>query len=123
VKGVDDGSSVARRTFYRYMSRAEARAVGEPGDVGFLRGGRPGRTYWTDRRYETARQAKAELALEDLPEVRLAFVLRGDVELDLDGCEVRADNDEPGGGVEWMVKVGPRKGPVEVEVIAVEDLR
>lgn len=51
--------------FYRYMSEAEAEAVGK---TGLLRGGRPGRTYWTDRRYESAREAKSLLALRARPE-------------------------------------------------------
>ena len=52
------------------MSRREAEAVRR---TGILRGGRPGRAYWTDETYEGADEAKGRLALDEPPEVRLAF--------------------------------------------------
>lgn len=52
---------VAGRVFYWYMSRAEVKAVER---TGLLRGGRPGRTYWTDEHHERAEEAQSELALK-----------------------------------------------------------
>lgn len=102
------------KTFYRYASRAEAEAVLE---TGLLRGGRPGSTYWTDERYESAADAKGLLALGDLPEVRLAFRIRNAPGLVVDGLEVEPDEGEPGGGTEWMTL-----DAVEVEVMAIDQL-
>ena len=52
------------KIFYRYMSRKEAEVVEEEG---LLRGGCPGRSYWTNERYETAAEAKGRLALKNPP--------------------------------------------------------
>ncbi|MGH3144493.1 MAG: hypothetical protein ACRDTR_01700 [Rubrobacter sp.] len=106
--------SEERRVFYRYMSRAEAEAVVT---TGLLRGGRRGRTYWTDERYEAGRQAKARLALGEPPEIRFAFTIVNDPRLDLEGSTVRPDMDEPGGGLEWMTRER-----VRVEVISVDNI-
>lgn len=101
-------------TFYRYMSQAEAEAVES---TGLLRGGRPGNHYWTDTRYTTAREAKAYLALEYHPEIRTRFRITNDPGLLKNGTRVQPDNQEPGGGREWM-----SEDPVEVEVIDVDNL-
>jgi hypothetical protein len=106
--------SVHDTIFYRYMSRSEAEAI-RSSDL--LRGGRPGRTFWTDICYHSAGEAKALLALEYYPEVRLAFRITSNPELLRDDTPVAPDNQEPGGGTEWMVL-----DPVEVEVIAVDNL-
>ena len=55
--------ALAEGVFYRYVSRTEEEAIGK---TGMLRGGRPGRTYWTEEFYETAAEAKAKLALADV---------------------------------------------------------
>jgi hypothetical protein len=102
------------RAFYRYMSRSEAEAVLR---TGMLRGGRPGRTYWTEDRYETTGEAKRRLALAALPEVRMRFTIRNDPHLRRAGDTVESSDDEPGGGTEWMTLEA-----VEVEVIAVDNL-
>ena len=81
------------------MSEEEAGAVEEEG---LLRGGRPGRSYWTDKRYETADEAKSRLALKAPPEVRLAFTIRNEPALERVGTRVRPLRGEPGGGTEWM---------------------
>lgn len=106
--------SLHGRIFYRYMSQAEADAVRS---TDLLRGGRPGRKYWTDARYQDMGEAKALLALEYYSEVRLAFRITNNPELLRDGTLVEPDNQEPGGGTEWMAL-----DPVEVEVIAVDNL-
>lgn len=102
------------RTFYRYMSRAEADVVQR---TGYLRGGRSGRTYWTDAFYASPEEAQGLLALAVLPECRVAFTIRSEPELVLEATRVRPKGDQPGGGVEWMTydKVG-------VEVISVDNL-
>ena len=102
------------RTFYRYTSRAEAAAVLRTGQ---LRGGRPGRAYWTEDRYESAREAKRRLALAALPEVRVRFTIRNDPRLRRAGDVVEPSGDEPGEGSEWMTLEA-----VEVEVIAIDNL-
>ena len=106
--------SLHDRIFYRYMSRAEAEAIR---GTGLLRGGRPGRKYWTDASYQRVDEAKSLLALEYYPEVRLAFRITNNPALLREGTPVEPDNQEPGGGTEWMAL-----DPVEVEVIAVDNL-
>lgn len=98
--------------FYRYMSWAEAIRA-----TGFLRGKRPGETYWTDEWYESAEEAKQLLALKVRPGVRIEFRILNESELLRDGDRVEPGEDEPGGGTEWMTLE-----PVEVEVIEVEPL-
>lgn len=105
------------RTFYRYMSRQEADAVGK---TGMLRGGRGAgveETYWTDQLYDSAREAKARLSLGRLPEVRVAFTIRNTPRLLNEGAPVEPDEGEPGGGTEWSTL-----DAVEVEVIVYEDI-
>jgi len=106
--------SEGRLIVYRYMSRAEAEAVMI---TGLLRGGRRGRTYWTDERYQMSRQAKARLALDEPPEIRLAFTITNAPTLELEGSTVRPDMGEPGGGMEWMTRER-----VRVEVISVDNI-
>ncbi len=106
------GSPREQRSVYRYMSRAEAEAVAR---TGMLRGGRPGRTYWTDERYESSREAKRSLALKQRPQVRMEFRITNEPKLILAGARVRATGDEPGGGIEYVTL-----DAVEVEVIRVD---
>ena len=77
--------------------------------------GRAGRTYWSEDRYESAREAKRRLALAALPEVRMQFTIRNDPHLRRAGDTVEPSGDDPGGGTEWMT-------PGAVEVIAVDNL-
>ena len=106
--------SLRGRTFYRYMSRAEAEAVER---TGFLRGGIPGEVYWTDDLYERSTEAMGRLALADLPEVRMRFRMKGEPALVRNGTRVRSDGRQPGGGTEYMTLAR-----VEVEVSAVDNL-
>jgi hypothetical protein len=103
---------VAGRVFYRYTSRSEAEAVVR---TGYLRGGRPGRTYWTTDLYGSPTEAKSRLALEYLPEARLEFRITNDPGLLLAGTRVEPDEDEPGGGTEYLSEES-----VEVEVVSVD---
>ena len=96
------------------MSRREAEAVRR---TGILRGGRPGRTYWADETYEGADEAKGRLALDEPPEVRLAFRITNEPKLELQGSPVRPDAGEPGGGTEWMTRER-----VRVEVVSIDNL-
>lgn len=91
--------------------------MGGPGDVGFLRGGEPGDTYWTIERYETVGEATGRLALLVAPEVRMRFRMLEHADLVREDDPVRPAYGRPGGGTEYM-----SRGRVMVEVIAVEDL-
>lgn len=105
---------VEGKTYYRYMSRAEAKAVG---DTGFLRGGIPGEAYWTDDYHESASLAMRRLALGSLPEVRMRFRMLDTPQLARNGAQVRPDIEQPGGGTEYMS--GEK---VRVEVVVVDNL-
>lgn len=110
--------NAAGSEFFRYMSAAEADAVGKPGEVGYLRGGRPGETHWTSERYDTASEAKAKLALPDMPEKRLRFRMSSwPSRMIKENSVVSAKHGEPGGGPEWMTEER-----VEVTVLDVDDL-
>lgn len=103
-----------QRSFYRYMSRAELRAVEE---TGMLRGRLPGRTYWTTDLYTTTRQAKSHLALSTLPEVRVEFRITNEPVLRRAADTVEPSMGEPGGGSEYMTTE-----KVSVEVIRIDNL-
>jgi RHS repeat-associated protein len=98
----------AGRKFSRYMSEAEAEAVGK---TGLLRGGRPGKTYFTTNKYQKASSAQSKLSLENPPEVRLDFELKKD--LDVTGPRtVGPKYGQPGQGIEFE-----SEGPVEVDIL------
>jgi len=59
-----------RGTYVRYVAEGEIRAIQE---TGLLRGGRPGRTYFTTDRFERAGEALSRLALRQPPEYRVEF--------------------------------------------------
>lgn len=102
------------KTYYRYMSRAEAEAVGE---TGFLRGGIPGEVFFTEDLYDRADEAKSRLALKVRPQVRLRFRIVGEVAFIRAGSEVESAFGEPGGGSEHLTF-----DRVEVEVRSVDNL-
>lgn len=106
--------SLQEKVFYRYMSTAEAEAVRR---TGLLRGGRPGMSYWTPDHYDSAERAKSRLALEYEPEVRLEFKITNEPELSLQDATVEPDEEEPGGGTEYMSEQN-----VEVEVRSIDNL-
>ena len=103
-----------RRSFYRYMSRAELQAVEE---TGMLRGGLPGRTYWTTDFYASAREAKSRLALNRSPEIRIEFRITNEPPLARAAGLVEPFMAESGGGREYMTTE-----QVTVEVIRVDNL-
>lgn len=107
-------SEVEGKTYYRYMSRAEAEAVRE---TGFLRGGIPGEVFWTEDYYESAPLAMSRLALGSLPEVRMRFRMLDAPRLVRDGTRVLPDAEQPGGGTEYM-----SEEKVRVEVVAIDNL-
>ena len=93
------------KVFYRYMSKGEARVVGELGQEGYLRGGRDGETHWTDERYESAAEAKARLSLGRRPEIRMRFtILEWPARMEKEDSAVAPVGSEPGGGAEWMTQ-------------------
>lgn len=101
-------------SFYRYMSRAELRAIEQ---TGMLRGGIRGRTHWSTDFYETAADAKSRLALGRAPEVRVQFRITNEPRLRRRGDTVDPSMGEPGGGSEYMTT-----DKVYVEVIRVDNL-
>ncbi len=56
--------------YCRYCSNAELKAIKE---TGILRGGIPGRSYFTTDKYTTSAEAQERLSLGTLPEVRIEF--------------------------------------------------
>ena len=78
--------------FSRYMSEAEAEAVGK---TGLLRGGRPGKTYFTSNKYQKASSAKSKLGMDNSPEVRVDFELQKDLQVS-GPRRVDAPTKEPG---------------------------
>ncbi len=102
------------KTFYRYMSRAELRAIEE---TSMLRGGIRGRTHWSTDRYATAREAKSRLALGRLPEIRVEFRITNEPHLIREGDAVEPAMEEPGGGTEYLTTE-----QVYVEVVRVDNL-
>jgi hypothetical protein len=102
------------RSFYRYMVPGELEAVRE---TGFLRGGRPGDTFWTDAEFTSAAEVQDKLALPTPPELRVRFVILNTPTLIRDGSIVEPAFGGQGGGREWA-----SPDPVQVEILDVQPL-
>jgi hypothetical protein len=112
--GTLGGPASGGRSFYRYMVPAELEAVRQ---TGFLRGGRPGETFWTDGIYTSAAEAQSQLALPSPPELRVRFIIVNQPTLTRDGSVVEPAFGSPGGGREWA-----SPDPVQVEIVDVQPL-
>jgi hypothetical protein len=112
--GTLGGTASGGRSFYRYMVPAELEAVRQSG---FLRGGRPGETFWTDGLYTSAAEAQSQLALPSPPELRVRFIIVNEPTLTRDGSMVEPAFGSPGGGREWA-----SPDPVQVEILDVQPL-
>ncbi|HZO25878.1 MAG TPA: hypothetical protein VFH48_07785 [Chloroflexota bacterium] len=108
------GPASGGRSFYRYMVPAELEAVRQ---TGFLRGGRPGDTFWTDESFTSAAEAQNRLALPSPPELRVRFVIVNTPTLIRDGSMVDPAFGGEGGGREWA-----SPDPVQVEILDVQPL-
>jgi hypothetical protein len=108
------GPASGGRSFYRYMVPAELEAVQQ---TGFLRGGRPGDTFWTDEAFTSAAEAQDKLALPNPPELRVRFIILNNPTLTRDGSIVEPAFGGQGGGREWA-----SPDPVQVEILDVQPL-
>lgn len=112
---IDNVAQGTSKTFFRNMSRAEAKAVK---DTGKLRGGNPGDTFFTDQRFRTGdRGARAQdrLSLPQRPEVQVEFRITNNPSLQRNATRVTPANGGRGGGREFMTT-----DPVQVEIINVQ---
>ncbi len=66
-----------RGTYVRYISEGELQAIQE---TGLLRGGRPGKTYFTTDKFE-AGEALSRLALKEAPMYRIEFEISSQVRI------------------------------------------
>jgi len=102
------------RTFSRFMSEAELEAVRE---TGLLRGGRPGRTYFTTNKYRTVSSATEKLSLPDPAELRVDFKIKNAPNIS-GPEEVSGKFGRTGGGIQYYTD-----DPVQVEIIRIRRLR
>lgn len=92
-----EGYGAAPKRFSRYMSEAELKVVRETGK---LRGGNPGKTYFTTNRYRTKRSAQRYLSLPTMPDVRVDFEILNTPQI-FGPKRVDPAFGQPGGGVEY----------------------
>ena len=112
--GMLAGPAAGGRSFYRYMVPGELEAVRQ---TGFLRGGRPGDTFWTDEAFTSAAEAQNRLALPSPPELRVRFIILNSPTLIRDGSIVDPAFGGQGGGREWA-----SPDQVQVEILDVQPL-
>ncbi len=102
------------KTFSRFMTKSEAKAVK---NTGYLRGGREGETFFTTNKYQKARTVKSKLSLEDAPEVRMDFKIKNQPNINEPRIADPKYN-ETGGGIELF-----SKDKIKVDIIRKRDLR
>ncbi|ASV12352.1 RHS repeat domain-containing protein [Leptospira santarosai] len=100
---------------YRYVTEGEVKAIK---DTGMLRGGSPGKTYFTKDLYKSGEKAQERLSLKDQPTHRVEFEALNNPKLKLNGTKVESFNGQPGKGSEFMTT-----DPVKVKLINVQPLR
>ncbi len=92
----------ASTTGFRYMTNAELSAIRSGSGQGFLRGGRPGETFFTKDIYTSGLKAQQRLALPTKPTLRVEFEIINNPTLLRNGTKVRPAFGMPGGGAEFM---------------------
>jgi hypothetical protein len=102
-------------TGFRYMKEAELLAIQ---NSGMLRGGNPGKTYFTKDLYKSGAHAQLRLSLPTTPEFRVEFEILNSPTLLLNGLKVLPDFGMPGKGAEFMTT-----DPVIVRLINWQPLR
>lgn len=94
------------------------------GDLGaikntdFLRGGRPGETYFTKDLYKSGFHAQERLALPTTPTLRVEFDILNSPQLQINGNKVLPAFNMPGKGAEFMTL-----DPVKVKIINVQPIK
>ena len=101
------------KPLYRVMSETELHAVKE---TGFLRGGRPDKTYFTDSYFTSATTAKSRLSLEHKPQYIVEFKIKNSPNVQ-GGTKVAPNYGENGKGKEYYTV-----DKVEVEIINYQPL-
>ncbi|AAN49043.1 hypothetical protein LIF_A1480 [Leptospira interrogans serovar Lai str. IPAV] len=100
---------------YRYVTKGEVQAIK---DTGMLRGGNPGKTYFTKDLYKSGSNAQERLSLDKKPTHRVEFEILNNPKLKLNGTKVDPLNGQPGKGSEFMTT-----DPVKVKLINVQPLK
>jgi len=100
---------------FRYMTEGELTAIQ---NTGFLRGGNPGKTYFTKDLYKSGAHAQQRLSLPTTPQLRVEFKILNNPSMKLNGAKVLPDFGMPGKGSEFMTI-----DPVRVRLINWQPLR
>jgi hypothetical protein len=109
--GVAKGST----TGFRYMTEGELKAIQ---GTGMLRGGNPGKTYFTKDLYKSGVHAQQRLSLPTTPTLRVEFEILNNPTMRLNGSKVLPDFGMSGKGAEFMTT-----DPVKVRLINWQPLR
>ncbi len=91
------GAIASTSSYCRYCSDAEVAAIQ---NTGFLRGGRPGTTYFTTDNYSLSSEAQQSLALASPPDVKIEFTISNSPQINGPRI-VQPNNGQPGGGIEY----------------------
>lgn len=102
-------------TGFRYMTEGELKAIQQSG---MLRGGNPGKTYFTKDLYKSGAHAQQRLSLPTTPTLRVEFEILNNPTMRLNGSKVLPDFGMPGKGAEFMTT-----DPVKVRLINWQPLR
>lgn len=109
------GPSAQGRSFYRYMSQAEAQTVQSSGVLrGFRAVNGRSETYFTEDHYNSASEAQSRLALEQAPQVRVRFRVANNPRMDRANAAVSADYGQRGGGTQWSTREVVRVEAIEI---------
>lgn len=115
-------STVAEKTVtkgggnaFRYMTEGELKAIQQSG---MLRGGNPGKTYFTKDLYKSGAHAQQRLSLPTTPTLRVEFEILNNPTMKLNGSKVLPDFGMPGKGAEFMTT-----NPVRVKLINWQPLK
>ena len=108
------GLNVDNKRVYRVMSEQELQAVKE---TGYLRGGREGRTFFTDSYYKSADKAKNRLSLPEKPSYIMEFEIVNNPTI-LGGNKVKPKHGGIGGGREYYTD-----DLIQVKIINYQKLR
>jgi hypothetical protein len=118
-RGWGDGTeAVAAKggtTGFRYITEGELKAIQQSG---MLRGGNPGKTYFTKDLYKSGAHAQQRLSLPTTPTLRVEFEILNNPTMRLNGSKVLPDFGMPGKGAEFMTT-----DPVKVRLINWQPLR